>query len=307
MKTRNFLLASALLPACLIGVGSDARAATASGLLPAAMAAVVQSESLACSTPPNPATGPSEPLAIYDKAAAILGGQGSRLDLIARQQSGSRAANERDASLSAPTVGRLGFATGCQGFVVPNARIPFARGAIGSARRAPDDFLGSKRLPISRTSFDASWNRVRREALPRGTAAAFIGGGAEAPSVGAVAAINQWANQKIRYVEDQALYGRADYWASAGATLGRRAGDCEDIAIVKMQVLAAMGVARSDMYLTIARDLVRNADHAVLVVKLGDRHWLLDNATDRLLDAADSHDYRPIMSFNNGRKWLHGY
>jgi predicted transglutaminase-like cysteine proteinase len=121
-----------------------------------------------------------------------------------------------------------------------------------------------------------------------------------------VAKVNSWTNSRIRYVEDRDLYGRPDYWAPASRTLKSRAGDCEDIAIVKMQLLAAIGANRSDMYLTIVRDLVRNADHAVLIVKLNGRHYLLDNSTDRLLDASQANDYRPIFSYANGRKWLHG-
>jgi predicted transglutaminase-like cysteine proteinase len=122
-----------------------------------------------------------------------------------------------------------------------------------------------------------------------------------------IAAINAWTNGTVRYVEDRDLYGQADYWASARTTLKRRAGDCEDIAIAKMQLLAAMGVPRSDMYLTIARDLARNADHAMLVVRFEGEHLLLDNATDEVLDASGSYDYRPILSFNTAQKWLHGY
>jgi predicted transglutaminase-like cysteine proteinase len=60
------------------------------------------------------------------------------------------------------------------------------------------------------------------------------------------------------------------------------------------------------MYLTIARDLARRADHAVLVVRLDGRYWMLDNATDRLLDAGASYDYQPVLSFSEDRKWLHG-
>jgi len=87
----------------------------------------------------------------------------------------------------------------------------------------------------------------------------------------------------------------------------RRQGDCEDIAIVKMQLLAAHGIRLEDMSLVIARDQVRNADHALLVVKFDGRMWLLDNSTDRVLDASQSYDYRPILSFSAGKKWIHGY
>src|SRR5690606_30186376 len=104
-----------------------------------------------------------------------------------------------------------------------------------------------------------------------------------APDMAALAAVNSFANSRIRYVEDKMLYGKADHWAGAKSTLKAGAGDCEDIAIVKMQLLAAIGVPRSDMYLTIARDLARNADHALLVVKINGQTWLLDNATDKIL------------------------
>ncbi|MGD9664772.1 MAG: transglutaminase-like cysteine peptidase, partial [Novosphingobium sp.] len=90
-------------------------------------------------------------------------------------------------------------------------------------------------------------------------------------------------------------------------TLKMRKGDCEDIAIAKMQLLAAAGVPRNDMVLTIARDLVRRADHAVLIVKHEGRWLMLDNATDKVLDARYSYDYRPVLSFSENKSWLHGY
>ena len=74
-----------------------------------------------------------------------------------------------------------------------------------------------------------------------------------------------------------------------------------------MALLAGAGVRRADMYLTIARDLARNADHALLVVKSEGRFWLLDNNTDILADASAANDYRPILSYSSGGKWLHGY
>jgi len=53
------------------------------------------------------------------------------------------------------------------------------------------------------------------------------------------------------------------------------------------------------MYLTLARDLARNADHAVLIVRMDGEYFMLDNATDALLPANVSHDYRATMSFNS--------
>jgi predicted transglutaminase-like cysteine proteinase len=119
--------------------------------------------------------------------------------------------------------------------------------------------------------------------------------------------VNSWVNQAIAFTDDEELFSRADFWAGAEATLRLRRGDCEDIALTKMQLLAAAGIDREDMILTIARDLVRNADHAVLIVRHDGRYYMLDNASDELFDASSAHDYRPILSFGNSQTWLHGY
>ncbi|MDJ0642098.1 MAG: transglutaminase-like cysteine peptidase [Erythrobacter sp.] len=170
---------------------------------------------------------------------------------------------------------------------------------------ASDDFLASKRVRIGKTNFDRDWRRVQSEKLSNRRHLADLD--VAAASEEFVAAVNRWVNREVRYVEDRELYGQADYWAGARLTLMLGKGDCEDIALAKMQLLAAAGVPKSDMYLTIARDTVRRADHALLVVRLGDRYVVLDNATDMLLDGARSHDYNPVLSFSGDQAWLHGY
>ena len=72
-------------------------------------------------------------------------------------------------------------------------------------------------------------------------------------------------------------------------------------------MLAAAGVAREDMILTLARDLVRRRDHAVLLVKAGDGYLMLDNVGTAPLDASQDHGYRPVMSLGARQSWLHGY
>lgn len=177
-----------------------------------------------------------------------------------------------------------------------------ARPGIG---RKSFDFLESRILPISTTSFDADWNRVAGKGV---TAASVVAADSGAGSMeDRIAGVNRWVNRKVAYVSDAKLYGKADHWASARETLRSGKGDCEDYAIAKMEILAAMGVSRDDMYLTIARDLVRRDDHAVLIVKLNGRAIMLDNASDALLDGDRANDYRPIMSFKKNASYLHGY
>lgn len=242
------------------------------------------------------------------KSSAILGGEMSALERIKMQQTGAAAepvqassdavmeiqmepaaSNMRPASVCGAEVSGLGTAS-------PSARFK----ALGS-----EDFLASKRVKIAKTHFDRDWRRVGKRAAPGLLRKALRSDAA--PSMMTIEAVNRWVNREIRYVEDRQLFGRSDYWAGARLTMSLRKGDCEDIALTKMQMLAEAGFRRSDMFLTIARDTVRNADHALLIVRMGDRFVVLDNATDQVLDGAYSHDYMPVLSFNDTATWLHGY
>jgi predicted transglutaminase-like cysteine proteinase len=198
------------------------------------------------------------------------------------------------------------LAVPCEGLVASRAiPVPGTLTPLTAQPLDRDSFLASKRIRIGRTNFDADWKRVRGEKLPASAVKRHLGAlpGSREQSLSAV---NRWVNQRIRYAEDRDQYGTGDFWAGARKTLTAGRGDCEDIALVKLQLLAAAGVPREDMILTIARDLVRNADHAVLIVRT-DAGWrMLDNATDEVLDAAPSHDYRAILSFGSQGSWLHG-
>jgi len=242
------------------------------------------------------------------KSVAILGGQPSALDLIRMAQEGERtAAGPETAFLVAteaaepqplsPAAGGIrAFSNGCSNWTAsPDAGL-FGR----------EDFLASKRLAVGRTAFDRDWRRVSRDRISARKYRKLVGNASNG-HLSALRAINSWVNQAIVFTDDEELFSRADFWAGAEATLRLRRGDCEDIALTKMQLLAAAGIDREDMILTIARDLVRNSDHAVLIVRHDGRYYMLDNASDELFDASGAHDYRPILSFGNSQTWLHGY
>ena len=296
-------LTLAVLAACTMA--QSAQASVGLGALPLALSAAAALEQGRCASPTVPAYGIAQdehPLAT-SKASAILGGQVSALEQMRLQQAG---APIRLATLAGDgLVPRSGGE--CTLFILPQTGLSALRPGRSIIAPGSDDFLASKRLPVKKTSFDAQWTRVGREALSRSTVAELARIAPGRAGEATLAAVNAWANHRVRYVEDRELYGQADYWAGARTTLRRGAGDCEDIAIAKLALLAAMGVPRDAMYLTIARDLARNADHALLVVKLEGRHWLLDNATDRLLDASEANEYRPVLSYSAHGKWLHGY
>ncbi|MEO8547613.1 MAG: transglutaminase-like cysteine peptidase [Sphingomicrobium sp.] len=232
------------------------------------------------------------------KTEAILGGAPSRLAAILAEQQGLAAPKPiastplQPASLSIPTPTYTVF------------RQP--RQASPGATSGRPDVFGSVALHVARTPLDQRWHKVAGQRVggaPAAYAAALRGHG----EMARVEAVNRYVNGRVQFVDDFRQYGRADFWAAANDTLRRGRGDCEDYAIAKLQMLRAAGVADRDLYLVIAKDLVRRSDHALLVVRTGGRMLVLDNGTDRILDADDISDYRPVLTFSEKGAWTHGY
>lgn len=119
--------------------------------------------------------------------------------------------------------------------------------------------------------------------------------------------VNGWVNQRVDFVEDNVDGVPAEIWQNAAESLRRGRGDCEDYALAKLALLAALGFDREDLFLVIARDLVARSHHAVLAVRTGGRFVVLDNATDELIEGDRANDYRPIFSYSAAGRWIHGY
>ncbi len=171
-------------------------------------------------------------------------------------------------------------------------------------RNGQPDIFGSVAMAVARTSLDSKWAAVARSAPTAGIPANLLRSARMTQGLRQAELVNSWVNSRLRFVDDRQ---GGDRWASASQSLQRGAGDCEDYAITKMQLLAAAGFDRRAMFLVIARDLVRQADHAVLAVRIDGQLMVLDNMTDRVLPSSAVSDYRPIMSFNAFGRWTHGY
>jgi predicted transglutaminase-like cysteine proteinase len=168
--------------------------------------------------------------------------------------------------------------------------------------------FGSVAMRVSQTAFDGRWRRAVSAPQPvdarwREAVRAI----SLLPPRERVQAANAWVNHAVAFESDDLNYGVSDYWASARETMARGRGDCEDYAIAKMELLREAGVPSGDLYLLIARDLVRRADHALLLVRLDDGYWVLDSGTDRMLPAEQVADYRPIVTFSSAGEWMHGF
>ncbi|WP_221796100.1 transglutaminase-like cysteine peptidase [Aquisediminimonas sediminicola] len=277
-----------------------------------------------CASTPMPAARPL-PLTTFAttasaaKTSAILGGAMSALEAMRHQQR-NEGALAVQAAVVPPSVAPLNTmmtaaapCTEMLGRVTGNAMLSDSSRDQGSVAPAvftgrPDVF-GSVAMAVGHTPLDKKWSKLRgvRVSGRAGPWRQMLTQARVMDQSRRIAEINHWVNARISFADDTQTYHVQDQWAGAAQTLQRGRGDCEDYAITKMQLLEAAGIDAADMFLVISRDLVRQADHAVLVVRDAGRMVVLDNGTDRVLDMAEVRDYRPIMSYNAKGAWLHGY
>jgi predicted transglutaminase-like cysteine proteinase len=179
--------------------------------------------------------------------------------------------------------------------------------------------FGSQAIAFSNLAARPVWDRLRQRILAGGAdsdcrksicdkgPAHLIGKAAKHEDfLGKLTAVNRGINGLIRYSSDQKLYGRLDHWADPAETLRRRAGDCEDFALLKMAMLSRLGVPARSMSLVILKDTRRDLYHAVLSVSTNRGNFILDNVRDEVLRDANLPQYQPLFSFSDDRSWIHG-
>jgi predicted transglutaminase-like cysteine proteinase len=173
----------------------------------------------------------------------------------------------------------------------------------------PEELFGYLSVDVATTPFDEQWLRASTTPWPEGnvTLDAFVRQTARLPVRMRVDQVNRWVNARIAYASDIDVYGVADYWASLAEVMLHGRGDCEDFAIAKMQILAAAGVPTRDMYLTLVRDLRRQEDHAVLVVRVGQDAYVLDSDENTLLRQDELTRFRPVVAFSENGRWIFGH
>ncbi|MER9918594.1 MULTISPECIES: transglutaminase-like cysteine peptidase [unclassified Mesorhizobium] len=118
--------------------------------------------------------------------------------------------------------------------------------------------------------------------------------------------VNSSINRAIAYKKDSVVYGKLDYWAKPREILERRAGDCEDFAILKMAALLHAGIPAQSMSLVVLQDRKRGFFHAVLSVSTGSGVFILDSLSNVVSRDTDLPTYVPLYSFSTDRAWIHG-
>ena len=111
-------------------------------------------------------------------------------------------------------------------------------------------------------------------------------------------------NGKLTYRLDQDNWGVKDYWASADETIARGAGDCEDLALVKLQALRLLGFQERDLFL-MTGTRPSGEDHALLLVRIDGRFWVMEDGLNRIVRAESFDRFKPAVTYGAGWKWVH--
>lgn len=111
--------------------------------------------------------------------------------------------------------------------------------------------------------------------------------------------VNRFFNT-FRYITDDVLWKKKDYWATPEEFLGMNSGDCEDYVIAKYFTLLNLGVPNDRLFLTYVKAKRQNVAHMVLSYfpTKSSIPLILDNYNKRILRADKRRDLLPVYSFN---------
>jgi predicted transglutaminase-like cysteine proteinase len=177
--------------------------------------------------------------------------------------------------------------------------------------------LGAAALASASAS---AWDSERMIAAAAGMGPRAVGGARDLRNllaisldfddIGRLAAINQFFNRRILFVEDAQNWNRADYWASPLETLAKGAGDCEDYVIAKFFSLIVAGVPGARLRLVYVRLQVGGPrgvvqPHMVLAyyASANAEPLILDNLVNDIKPASRRLDLVPVFSFNAEGLW----
>ena len=170
---------------------------------------------------------------------------------------------------------------------------------------ASPDVFGTAAVGAGVTYYDARFRRVantdRTHPLVLQMAESLRGLSPEQQLV----AVHSQVREKVRWAHDLDTMKVADLWANAGESLERGAGDSEDIAVVKMQVLKAAGWNARDLYISIGRKKDIGA-HIVLLARAPTGFYVLDDKASRPMTPQEHARFTPVLTLGQGKSWIHG-
>mgnify|MGYP003385700916 CR=1 FL=1 len=118
--------------------------------------------------------------------------------------------------------------------------------------------------------------------------------------------VNRFFNSNMQFINDQALWGKEDYWATPIEALSIGAGDCEDYSIAKYFTLKELGIDEDKLRITYVKAIKIGQAHMVLTYFKNKRAIpvVLDNLDTEIKPANLRSDLVPVYSFNGDGLWL---
>jgi predicted transglutaminase-like cysteine proteinase len=126
--------------------------------------------------------------------------------------------------------------------------------------------------------------------------------------------VNEYFNRKLRFEDDQKLWGQNDYWATPIEALLKGAGDCEDYAIAKYFSLKHVGVPVAKLRITYVKARIGGPSSSITQAHMVLTYYstpdaeplVLDNLVGEIRPSSRRTDLTPIFSFNTEGVWAAG-
>lgn len=173
--------------------------------------------------------------------------------------------------------------------------------------RSVPDLFGFSALRLGQTIYDDIWSEAAARPWPaqQPELDSFVARLQALPIRERAQQANAWINARVRFGNDPKLID--PHWRGLAETLANGSGEREDIAIAKMQLLAASGVPRDDLYVVLASDIRRLKPDALLVVRDGACVYVLNSRQDAFVDEGQIGLYVPIIALGYDGKWIFGH
>ncbi|WP_231895322.1 transglutaminase-like cysteine peptidase [Vogesella sp. LIG4] len=124
--------------------------------------------------------------------------------------------------------------------------------------------------------------------------------------------VNQFFNQRLRYVEDIVLWKQEDYWATPLEAMSKGGGDCEDYAFAKYFTLKELGIAPQKLRMIYVKARIGGPNSPITQAHMVLAYYptataeplVLDSLLTSILPASQRSDLQPVFSFNAEGIWV---
>ncbi len=206
-------------------------------------------------------------------------------------------------------------------FVAAALLAALSAGPASAAKEAKPSFFNSKetestnlkpfkkwltaieRYTRERAKMDGSCKTTKMNKCHYNVWMAFLKKTSKLDKMSQIKEVNRYMNQ-AKYITDKNNWGKKDYWSSPGEFFARF-GDCEDYAIAKFLSLKLLGFKSDEIRVVAVKDLNLKVGHAIMVVFLDGKPYVLDNQIKQVVAANTIKHYQPVFSISLDTWWRH--